>query len=57
MVEAGTISESDLDLMLVTDSVPDAMAHLEKYAIEYFGLKRRKVPKASKILGEEQLAE
>ena len=29
MVEAGTVSPGDLDLMLVTDSVVDAMAHLE----------------------------
>lgn len=55
MVEAGTVSASDLDLMLVTDSVPEAMAHLEKYAVEHFGLKRRKVPHPSRWLGEKQL--
>ena len=33
MVEAGTISAADLDLMLVTDSVPDAMAHIEQHAV------------------------
>ncbi len=57
MVDAGTISAHDLDLMLVTDSVPDAMAHLEKYAITPFGLTKRKVPKPSKILGEHSLVE
>jgi uncharacterized protein (TIGR00730 family) len=57
MVEAGTISASDLDLMLVTDSVSEAMTHLEKYAIEHFGLTKRKVPRASKILGEQSLTE
>lgn len=56
MVEAGTVSPADLDLMLVTDSVPDAMAHLEKYAVEHFGLKRRKAPKPSRWLGEKQMA-
>jgi predicted Rossmann-fold nucleotide-binding protein len=55
MVEAGTISASDLDLMLVTDSVPDAMAHIELSAIQHFGLKKRKAPRAHKILGERPL--
>jgi predicted Rossmann-fold nucleotide-binding protein len=55
MVEAGTIAAADLDLMLVTDSAPDAMAHLEKYAVEHFGLKRRKVPHARKLFGEHPL--
>ena len=56
MVEAGTVSPSDLDLFLVTDSVHEAMAHLEKYAVEGFGLKRRKAPKPSRWLGEKQMA-
>jgi hypothetical protein len=43
--------------MLVTDSVPDAMVHLEKYAIQNFGLTKRRVPKPSKILGETPLME
>jgi uncharacterized protein (TIGR00730 family) len=55
MIEAGTISAADLDLMIVTDSVPDAMAHIEQHAVQHFGLKRRKVPHPSKILGEHQL--
>lgn len=56
MVEAGTISAADLDLMLVTDSVPDAMAHIELNAVEHFGL-RKKAPRASRVLGERPLAE
>lgn len=56
MVEAGTVSAADLDLMLVTDSVPHAMAHLDKFAVEHFGLKRRKAPRASRWLGENPLA-
>lgn len=55
MVEAGTVSAVDLDLMLVTDSVPDAIAHLDRFAVEHFRLKRRKVPRASRWLGENQL--
>ncbi|HEX5734441.1 MAG TPA: TIGR00730 family Rossman fold protein [Blastocatellia bacterium] len=50
MAAAGTIDVADLDLLLVTDSVDEAMAHIQKYAIEAFGLKR--VPRRSKILGE-----
>ena len=45
MVEVGTISRDDLDLLLFTDSVDEAMAHIEKYAIEQFGLVRRKLPR------------
>ena len=50
MVEAGTISASDLDLVMVTDSVDEAMAHVQKHAIEKFGL--RKAPKRSLVLAE-----
>jgi uncharacterized protein (TIGR00730 family) len=57
MVEEGTISASDLDLMLVTDSVADAMAHLELHAVQHFGLKKRKVPRPRKIFGEKPLTE
>ena len=53
MVEAGTIAAADLDLMLVTDSVPDAMAHIELHAVQHFGLKRRKVPQAQQDLRRE----
>ena len=55
MVELGTVSEGDLDLMLVTDSVPAALAHIEEHAIVRFGLTRRTRPRASRILGESQL--
>jgi predicted Rossmann-fold nucleotide-binding protein len=57
MVDEGTISAADLDLMLLTDSVTDAMAHIEQHAVQTFGLKRRKSPQASKILGETPLVE
>jgi uncharacterized protein (TIGR00730 family) len=50
MVETGTISASDLDLVMVTDSVDEAMAHVQKHAIEKFGL--RKAPKRSMVLAE-----
>jgi uncharacterized protein (TIGR00730 family) len=56
-VEEGSISASDLDLMLVTDSVTDATAHLELHAVQHFGLKKRKVPRPRKIFGEKPLTE
>jgi len=52
MVEAQTISDHDLDLMLVTDSVEDAMAHIEQHGVARFGLKRRPWPTPSRLLGE-----
>ena len=52
MVVAKTISEHDLDLMLVTDSVADAMAHIEHHAVTRFGLTRRTRPAPSRLLGE-----
>lgn len=54
MLAAGTISQVDLDLMLVTDSIRDAMAHIDHYAIEHFGLKRV-APRPSWWLGERAL--
>ncbi|MDQ6891625.1 MAG: TIGR00730 family Rossman fold protein [Acidobacteriota bacterium] len=44
MVRVGTISPTDLDLLLFTDSVDEAMAHIEKHAIQQFGLIRHKLP-------------
>lgn len=47
-----TIDAGDLDLFLFTDSIEDAISHITKYAIEGFGLKKRKQMKWRKILGE-----
>jgi uncharacterized protein (TIGR00730 family) len=52
MAKEGTISESDLDLFLLTDSVEEMEMHLKKYAIEEFGLKRKDPVTPSKLLGE-----
>ena len=52
MVLEGTIDDSDLDLLLLTDSVDEATAHIEKYAVGKFNLRRLKVPKPSKLLRE-----
>ena len=56
MVEAGTIGRDDLNLLLFTDSVDEAMAHIEKHAVEQFGLIRHKLPQGQRILGERKLA-
>lgn len=52
MVEAGTISEEDLRLFMITDSVDEAMAHIEQHAIQKFGLTRAKTLKRRWWLGE-----
>jgi uncharacterized protein (TIGR00730 family) len=56
MVTVGTVSATDLDLFLVTDAVPEAMAHIEHHAIRRFGLRRTTYPAPRKWLGEEQLS-
>lgn len=50
MVRQKTISPEDLNLLMLTDSVEEAMAHIEQHAVEKFELKR--VPKPIRILGE-----
>jgi uncharacterized protein (TIGR00730 family) len=55
MKAAGTISPEDLDLMLFTDSMDEAIAHLEAKAVAQFKLRKQRVPKSSWILGEKDL--
>ena len=52
MVAAGTVSLEDLTLLLVTDSVHEAMKHIETNAVERFGLVRKRGIRRLKILGE-----
>jgi len=52
MVDAGTIDREDLRLLLFTDSVDEAMSHINKHAVEAFGLQRTKTPRRSRLLGE-----
>ena len=51
MCLAGTISRADLDLLLITDDLLQAMRHIEIHAVQAFGLRRR-APAPSTILGE-----
>ena len=50
MVEEGTISAGDLELLCFTDSVDEAMAHIQEHALGKFGLIRPLPP--LRILGE-----
>lgn len=52
MVEAGTIGAKDLDLLLVTDDVQEALDHVKERAIRPFGLKPRQSPHPWGVLGE-----
>jgi uncharacterized protein (TIGR00730 family) len=52
LLAAGTISPDDLRLMLVTDDLEEAAAHLRTHAIDYFGLEARPKPRALNWLGE-----
>jgi uncharacterized protein (TIGR00730 family) len=52
MAEAGTIDRADLDLFLFTDSVDEAMAHIQKHAIDQFGLVRKAPRRRSRFLRE-----
>jgi hypothetical protein len=57
MVAGGTISPEDLDLIKWTDSIDEAVAHLQEHAVKQFGLRlARGVPHGSKLLGERDLA-
>ncbi len=51
MVVVGTIAREDLDLLLFTDSVEEAMAQIES-AVDEFGLVRSKLPRRSRFLRE-----
>lgn len=45
-VKEGTIDAHDLNLLLITDSVEEAMAHIQSHAVEKFGLRKsRTIPR------------
>ena len=53
LAATGTISAGDLDLLLITDSVSEALQHIERYAVQQFGLTRLR---PSTWLGERRVA-
>lgn len=52
MIQNGMIDKKDMDLILLTDSVQEAIDHIEFHATKRFGLDVKKIPKPSIILGE-----
>lgn len=52
MAKEGTIGPNDPDLIFFTDSIEEAKAHLQLYAVRQFGLRRKNIPKAISVLGE-----
>jgi uncharacterized protein (TIGR00730 family) len=57
MADEGTLSPEDPELIFFTDSVEEAVTHLQRHAVRQFDLRRRHVPKSIKALGEKSLAE
>ena len=55
MLKGATISSEDLDLIKWTDTVEEAVAHLQEKAVTQFGLRRGQVPKSNVLLGETAL--
>lgn len=53
MRDEGMISPADLDLLLVTDGVEEAIQRLRDKAITQFNLRHIKIPKTLRILGEQ----
>ena len=51
LAHEGTIDQSDLDLLLITDSVAAAVEHIQRYAVDAFGLRARQA-KPLGVLGE-----
>lgn len=52
MINEKTISPEDARLYLFTDSIEEAIAHINRYAIEEFGLKKKRKIRPLRILGE-----
>ncbi len=55
MLKGSTISPEDVELICWTDSVEEAIAHLQDRAVKQFGLRHEPVPSSSVLLGEKSL--
>jgi uncharacterized protein (TIGR00730 family) len=55
MAQEQTINKEDLQLILFTDSVDEAVDHIQQYSIDAFNLKLKRAKKAMWILGEKPL--
>jgi len=52
MCEEKTISKTDKELFLITDSLDEAISHIQTHAVEKFNLNIKKIPQRSKLLFE-----
>jgi predicted Rossmann-fold nucleotide-binding protein len=57
MAQRGMIAGKDLSLIYATDSVDEAVAHIQSKAIEPFGLKRVARRRPVPLLGEQGLSQ
>jgi len=55
MAQEQTINNEDLQLILFTDSIEEAVEHIQKFSIDAFNLKLKKAKKTMWILGEKPL--
>ncbi len=55
MIKSGTILEEDMKLLLFTDSVEEAIEHIDKNAIQQFHLKKKASVNISPWLGEKSI--
>ena len=53
MIKDGMIDKEDMDLILFTDSVEKAVEHIKIHAVNKFNLDVKRIPKPSKVLGED----
>lgn len=51
MAVAGAIARDDLRLLLITDDLDEAVAYIQRYAVDAFGLRPR-APQPWTVLGE-----
>jgi uncharacterized protein (TIGR00730 family) len=56
MISEKTISPEDAKLFLFTDSIPEAIKHIQEFAIKNFGLTKRKKMRPLGIFGEHVLS-
>jgi len=54
MARDGAIAHEDLELLLITDDMEEAMAHIRTRAIDAFGLRARRPVRPSTLLGEQR---
>lgn len=52
MIEQGTVSPEDLNLLFITDSIEDAVKYIEDHAIHKYDLRKEKKVRPNPLLGE-----